>query len=54
MVVEAGILLVVEVMNQPHHRPFVFVFAEFAGVSAQAGLDRQAMFAQIFRESVFS
>jgi hypothetical protein len=41
-----GVLLVVEVVEQAGYAPELLVLAEFAGVGAQAGLDRRRRFSE--------
>jgi hypothetical protein len=53
MVVEAGVFLVIEVVQQADHSPQLFFFRRlgsiFAGVGAHAGLYRKPVLAQTFR-----
>src|SRR5688500_5473325 len=46
MILQLGILLVVEIMQQRHDAPHFFVFAEGAGVPANRGFHRKRMLPQ--------
>ena len=48
MVVEAGILVVIEIVQEADDAPEVFVAFVLAGVGAHASLDREGVLAQTF------
>jgi len=48
MIFEAGIPVIVKVVQQSDHAPEVFVGGKFSSISAHAGLDGEGMFAQTF------